>query len=76
MVDEIFYLHGAKERWNEYTQSSVQQMRENLTYPELYQQELDSWLANELSWESVEPMFRDKLKRQIPLTSSSSSQKH
>lgn len=64
VIDEIFFLHSAEERWSEYAQRSVDQHRENLTYQEFYQEELDSWLVNELSWENIEPLFRERVKAQ------------
>lgn len=64
IIDEIYYLHGAEERWRIYANNSVEQQKDTLTYPDLYQAELNSWLTNELSWKNVEPMFREKLKLQ------------
>lgn len=62
IIDEILFLQNAEMRWNDYATNSVDQRRESLTYPELYQEELDSWLANELSWASVEPLFREEVR--------------
>ncbi len=61
IVDDILFLHNAEQQWNEYARNSVRSTRDSLTYPELYQEELDSWLTGPLSWSSVEPIFREEL---------------
>ncbi len=62
VINEIFFLHDAESRWNQYAADSVRQKREAMVYPELYQEELDGWLQNELSWAGVEPLFRNEMK--------------
>ncbi len=61
VVDDILFLYDAEKQWNEYVRNSVRSTRESLTYPELYQEELDSWLTDQLSWSNVEPIFREEL---------------
>ena len=66
-IDEIMHFHNAEGRWAEYVEDSVKQRLDALVYPELYREELDSWLEHELSWSSVEPLFREKLKARYSL---------
>lgn len=62
VIDEIFFLYDAEARWSSHAANSVRQRRESLKYPELYQHEMDRWLQNELSWNSVEQIFRNELR--------------
>ncbi|MEM1154175.1 MAG: hypothetical protein AAGI44_08535 [Pseudomonadota bacterium] len=61
-INEIFFLHDAEGKWREYAERQIHSYYNVVTYPEQYQAEFDSWLANDLAWINVEPAFRAKLK--------------
>ncbi|MEM1152504.1 MAG: hypothetical protein AAGI44_00080 [Pseudomonadota bacterium] len=61
-INDIFFLHDAEGKWREYAERTISDYYEAVTYPEQYQAEFDSWLANDLAWINVEPAFRTKLK--------------